>query len=67
MTNLKKKLQCEMEDECSNVVTHIEDKGYIYCAEHARERRMSGFGGRCRKMRPHELRRVQAGLQIKKY
>ena len=65
MKNSTKKLQCEMRDDCSSEVTHLEDKGYIYCAEHAKVRRC--YGHRCRKLRPHELRRVQAGLQVKKY
>ena len=62
---MTKQLQCEMSDECGRVVTHLEDKGYIYCAEHTKGRRVHGH--RIRKLRPHELRRLERGEQITKY
>lgn len=27
-------LTCDMRADCRKPVTHIDDKGYVYCAEH---------------------------------
>jgi hypothetical protein len=53
-----------MTDKCTEPVTHIDDKGYIYCSHHGLYRR---FYRRCRKLRPHEMRRLQRGELVKHY
>jgi hypothetical protein len=57
-------LQCDMDNDCRQDVTMIDDKGYGYCAEH-------GLGRRdwrpCRKLRDYELRRLQRGEQLTHY
>ena len=55
---------CDMKEDCAEPVTHIGEKGYIYCATHAPDRR--GWE-RVRKMRPHELNRIKRGQPLKKY
>lgn len=58
--------QCDMDHEhCEEEPTMIEDKGYIYCANHGLERR--AYGHRVRKLRPHELNRIRRGEQVKSY
>jgi hypothetical protein len=57
---------CEMEADCKNPVTHIGHKGYVYCAEHAIDRRSSGYE-RCRRMRAWELKMVMAGEPLPSY
>ncbi len=62
--NQMAKVKCEMRDTCKNPVTHIGEKGYVYCAAHAPDRR--GFE-RVRKMRTWELRLLQRGEQVPSY
>lgn len=50
---------------CSGAVTHLDRKGYAYCTTHGLTRRTSGIA--CRKLRPHELRRLQGGRPLKQY
>ncbi len=59
-------LQCEMSDDCKAAVTHIEDKGFIYCRAHA-ERRRKYVGHRNRKLRPWELALLRAGHTLPSY
>lgn len=61
---MKRKLKCDMKAECANPVTHIEDKGWVYCTEHATLRR--GIH-RIRKMQPWEIRRLEAGKPLQSY
>lgn len=56
--------QCDMDHLCGREVTHIGEKGYIYCAFHAIGRRQ---WERCRKMRPHELNRIRRGQPLTHY
>ena len=60
-------LQCDaMRPGCeSSDITHIDEKGYIYCRECGPIRQ--GGWHRCRKLRPHELRRLERGLQVERY
>lgn len=58
--------QCEMRRECTESVTHIGSKGYIYCATHGTERRAYGTE-RTRKMRPWELRWITEGRALPSY
>lgn len=58
-------LRCDMRRECEQPVTHIDDKGYVYCAGHGLSRRAAGH--RCRKLRAAELRRLHSGQPIAHY
>lgn len=55
---------CDMEEACTAPVAMMDDKGFIYCAEHGLDRR---WYRRCRKLRPHELRRIERGEQVTRY
>lgn len=57
-------VQCEMRANCPNEVTHIGSKGYVYCAACAPDRQ--GIE-RTRKMRPWELKLIQAGKPLPTY
>lgn len=57
-------LKCEMTEDCTGEVTHLDDSGFIYCTPHGISRRDWKL---CRKLRPHELRRLQAGRQVTRY
>jgi hypothetical protein len=59
-------LRCEYTADCPGAVTHIDNKGFIYCQRHGQIRRESRHGG-CRKLRPHELRRLERGEKVKSY
>lgn len=50
---------------CSGDVTHIDQKGYVYCTRHGLVRRNSRRP--CRKLRLHELRKLQKGGILKHY
>jgi hypothetical protein len=55
---------CDMEKDCTNPVTHIGEKGYVYCAAHSPCR--SGWE-RCRKMAGWERQRIAAGKVLMSY
>lgn len=61
----EKVLKCDMSAECDKVVTHIDDHGFIYCANDGETRKQTR--GRCRKLRPHELNRLKRGEQVRRY
>jgi hypothetical protein len=56
--------QCDMQADCPMRVTHIGEKGYIYCAGHAPQRR--GIE-RVRRMRAFELALIRAGFALPSY
>lgn len=56
---------CDGDRACDASVTHIDASGYAYCEPHGLQRRASGQ--RCRKLRPHELRRLERGQTIARY
>jgi hypothetical protein len=58
------RLQCDMDRSCTEPVTHLEDKGYVYCTGHADCRR--GLH-RIRKLRPYEIRKLLQGDLLKRY
>jgi hypothetical protein len=58
------KPRCDMVADCDQPTTYLDDNGYIYCAGHGRQRQVSR---KCRKMRPHEVRRIERGEQIDHY
>lgn len=57
-------MQCDQNDDCSADVTHIDDKGYVYCTEHGLDRRAVRP---CRKLRDWEVKRLEAGLTLVRY
>lgn len=57
-------LKCDMTHDCMGEVTHIDDDGFAYCTPHGQTRQQYQS---CRKLRPHELRRLQRGEQLKRY
>lgn len=50
----------------TNVVTHIGNKGYIYCTECALRRRESGYEG-TRKLHVWEIKLIEQGQQVPSY
>ena len=50
--------KCDMTEECTQPVTHVGTKGWLYCETHARIRNTSGYE-LCRKLRPHELNKLR--------
>lgn len=60
-----KVLRCEMEEGCTGLVTHLDEKGYVYCMHHGKQRR--GGGIRCRQLKPAEVKRLQNGERLTKY
>jgi hypothetical protein len=59
-------LQCDMELDCTESITHLDEKGFIYCHEHGVQRQEGGWK-RCRKLRPLELNRLRRGEQVARY
>lgn len=58
------KLQCQMSDDCRNSVTHIGEKGYIYCQACIVHRK--GYE-RCRRMRAWEMKLLLTGEPLPSY
>lgn len=58
-------LHCDMTEDCPDPVTMIDDHGFIYCTDHGMDRRIWRYA--CRKLRPHELRRLERGEQVAHY
>lgn len=58
--------QCAMSQDCSAPVTHIGNRGWVYCAAHALDRRR-GQMERTRKMRAWELKLIAAGKPLPSY
>lgn len=57
-------LRCDMERGCAAPVTHLDHKGYVYCTPHGEDRR---WHMPCRKLRPHELNRLNRGEPVTRY
>ena len=57
-----KELKCDMEKNCAGTVTHIDEKGFVYCGIHGPMRRMYR---RCRKLKPKELEQLKSGQPLK--
>lgn len=57
-------LSCDMAKECTETVTHIDDKGYVYCKKHGLERRSVR---RCRQLRSAELKKLLKGQPLARY
>lgn len=54
-------LTCDMRRECPATVTHIDDKGWVYCAGHGTARRTTRP---CREMTTSEIATLEAGGTI---
>lgn len=59
-----KVLKCDMTIDCDQPVTHVDQKGYVYCTTHGIQRR--GYQP-CRTMRPFEITRLTSGQPLTKY
>ena len=57
-------LVCQMRDGCKEAVTHIDNRGFVYCTSHGLVRR---YTVPCRKLRPHELKRLHRNEPVKSY
>ena len=55
---------CDMRKTCTRSVTHIGEKGYVYCSVHASDRQGVEH---CRKMRAWEIKLVQSGIPLPSY
>lgn len=54
---------------CENVhagITHIDESGFAYCTPCGLKRQADRWKC-CRKLRPHELRKLQRGEQLRSY
>lgn len=52
-----------MRAPCTEPVTHIDDKGYLYCRTCAEQRKRGGM--RCRQLRPNERTKLESGGTIR--
>lgn len=59
-----KTLRCDMAEGCMEPVTHMDEKGFIYCLAHGNQRKS---WKRCRKLKPAELRLLKDGKPLPKY
>lgn len=56
------KLKCAMLESCTRLVTHIDDKGYVYCTSHGEQRKAVR---RCRALRSNEVSKLLNNQPIK--
>lgn len=62
------RLACDMRDTCTNPVTHISRKGYVYCTPCGRARhRDEAPRDSCREMREFEIDRLLANEPLESY
>lgn len=61
---MTRKLTCDMERDCKQAVTHIDEKGFVYCHSHGVQRKTYC---RCRMLQPKELKQLQAGVPLASY
>jgi hypothetical protein len=59
------KLLCDGKKDCQAPVTHIDNKGFVYCEPHGKWRKSTGTP--CRKLTGPELKELEAGKPLKKY
>ena len=57
-------LTCDMVEGCTQPVSYIDAKGYVYCEQHGKERQRYQ---RCRKLRPAELKVLRTGEPLEAY
>jgi hypothetical protein len=53
-------------EQAGGEVAYIDESGFAYCTGCGQRRQADGWK-RCRKLRPHELRRLQRGEQLVSY
>jgi hypothetical protein len=63
---MMKTLQCDMSKDCPNSITHISEKGFIYCRTDGLRRRSARYE-RVRKLRAWELRLLEQGDVLPSY
>ena len=61
MTHKNGALHCDMTTDCAATVTHIDEKGFVYCRAHGICRKNYC---RCRQLTKAELRTLMAGKTI---
>ena len=54
-------LKCDMNATCTSTVTHVDNKGFVYCASHGEQRKAYCS---CRKLKPAEIKKLQARQTI---
>ena len=57
----KRELRCDMTTGCAAPVTHVDNRGFVYCATHGESRKSSTP---CRKLSAAELRSLENGETI---
>jgi len=62
---LSGKLHCDMKEDCENSVAYIDNKGFVYCEEHGKQRKASGIPSR--KLSPAELTQLENDKPLEKY
>lgn len=55
---------CDGRKECPEPIAYIDHKGWVYCTSHGQHFQASRP---CRKLRPHELRRILSGQPVERY
>lgn len=56
------KLKCDMQKGCDKDVTHIDNKGYVYCTGHGHQRKSGGVP--CRQLSSAEIQKLESGRPI---
>jgi hypothetical protein len=64
MNNPLRQLKCDWRADCTNPISHIDEKGYVYCMDHGRVRQGSM---RCRKLTQPEIKRLLNGQPLERY
>lgn len=64
MTTQAVVVTCDMIAGCTEPITYIDIKGYVYCRTHGIERKDTC---RCRQLTPAERRRILSGEPLEKY
>lgn len=57
------KLECTMEKDCKNPVAMIDNKGFLYCAQHGAQRKQGGIP--CRKLSGGEIKKLERDESIR--
>lgn len=56
-------LHCDMSADCPRAVTHVDNRGYVYCELCALRRKTGGTP--TRKLRPGEINKLERGETIR--
>lgn len=62
-TKVAETLKCDMEKDCKEPVTHIDNKGFVYCSKHGERRKAGGVPTRA--LRPGEVKKLEQGETVK--